>query len=127
MGWLCWNIGCIFSRKDIDRIFREQVVGHNHEVLKSCCRGYTWWVAAVRDKTSGEVWAATAKYHYNGKTGEFGYKWMDESYGPCYYNYPKSYFKLLTAPCNEYARVWREEVRKRWETASKSPAKEVRA
>lgn len=114
MGWLCWNIGMIRSRKDIDDIFRNEVVGRNYEVLKSCCRGYTWWVAAIKDKRTGQVWAGIAKYHYSGSSGEFGYKWMDESYGPYFYNYPKSYFKLLTPTDSEFANEWRAEVQKRW-------------
>ena len=114
MGWLCWNIGWIRSRKDIDDIFRNEVVGERYEVLKSCCRGYTWWVAAIKDKETGDVWAGISRYHYNGKTGEFGYKWMDESYGPGFYRYPKSYFKLLTPTKSQWANEWREEQQKRW-------------
>lgn len=116
MGWLCWNIGYIGSRKDLDKMFREEIVGEHYEVLKSCCRGYTWWVAAIRDKKTGEVWAATVKYHYNGRTGDFGYKWMDETYGPYYFNYPKSYFKLLTPTDNQFANEWREKVKAGWKS-----------
>lgn len=114
MGWMCWHIGYAVSRKEIDRIFREQVVGENYEVLKSCCRGYTWWVAAIRDKRTGQVWAGISKYHFNPKDGMFGYKWMDESYGPYFYNYPKSYFKLLTPTDSKFAQEWRAEVQARW-------------
>lgn len=113
MGWLCWNIGWINSRKDIDEVFKRDVIAKDCKVLKSCCRGYTWWVAAVQDP-SGDVWAVTCRYHYNPKTGDFGYKWMDESYGPGFYNYPKSYFKLLTPTTSKYANEWRAELVRRW-------------
>lgn len=106
MGWLCWNTW-ISSRKDIDEIIRKGM-GDRFEVLKSCCRGYTWWVAAIRDKETGDVWAGIAKYHWNPKAHYFGYKWMDESYGPFFYNYPKSYFKLLTPTKSEFANEWRK-------------------
>ena len=115
MGWLCWNIGYVGSRKRIDEIFRNEVVGEGYEVLKSCCRGYTWWVAAIKDKKTGQVIAATVKYHWNPKSHDFAYKWMDESYGPYYYNYPKSYFKLLTPTDCEFAREWRARVQSRWQ------------
>ena len=26
MGWLCWNIGYIGSRKDLDKMFREEKI-----------------------------------------------------------------------------------------------------
>ena len=107
MGWLFWNVGRLSSRKEIDEIMKKGM-GDRYEVLKSCCRGYTWWVAAIKDKETGDIWAGMAKYHYNGRTGEFGYKWMDESYGPFFYNYPKSYFKLLTPTKSEFANEWRK-------------------
>ena len=113
MGWLFWNT-CIFSRKDIDYIFRNEIVGKDYEVLKSCCRGYTWWVAAIKDKRTGEIWAGIAKYHWNPRTHEFGYKWMDETYGPYYYKYPKSYYKLLTPTDCEFAKEWRKKVEENW-------------
>ena len=115
MGWLYWNTW-IASRRDIDNIFRNEIVSKNYEVLKSCCRGYTWWVAAIRDKKTGDVWAGIAKYHWNPMTHEFGYKWMDETYGPYFYNYPKSYFKLLTPTPSMFANQWRREVQRRWKS-----------
>ena len=108
MGWMVWHIGRAGSRKDIDRIFREEIVGENFEVLKSCCRGYTWWCAAIRDKKTGQVWAGISKYHFCPSDGSFGYKWMDETYGPYFTNYPKSYFKLLTPTDSEFANEWRK-------------------
>ena len=107
MGWLVWNIGRLSSRKEVDEIFRKQIVGENCEILKSCCRGYTWWCAAIKDKKTGQVMAGISKYYYNPKDGSFGYKWMDETYGPYFLNYPKSYFKLLTPTDSEFANQWR--------------------
>ncbi len=107
MGWLCWQT-YVSSRKDIDEIFRKEVISSGYEVLKSCCRGYTWWVAAIKNKKTGDVIAATVKYHWNPRDKMFGYKWMDESYGPYFLGYPKSYFKLLTPTTNEFALEWRK-------------------
>ena len=114
MGWLVWYEGRMGSRKEIDRIFRERIVGKRFEVLKSCCRGYTRWCAAVKDKETGEVFAVMPRYHFCPSDGSFGYKWEDESYGPFFYNYPKSYFDLLTPTDIEFANEWREEMRKRY-------------
>ena len=119
MGWLVWWIGKAGSRKMIDEIFRTQVVGEHHEVLKSCCRGYSWWCAAIRDKRTGQVWAGISKYHYNPKNGEFGYKWMDETYGPYFTNYPKSYFKMLSPTDSEYAKQWRERQQEEYDRRAK--------
>jgi len=44
--------------------------------------------------------------------GNWGYKGMDESVGPCFYSVPVKW--LNKYPCNiqtEYSREWREEVR----------------
>lgn len=43
----------------------------------------------------------------------FGYKDMDESMGPVYYNCPARILDLLTEPVNETAREWRQRCRER--------------
>ena len=53
--------------------------------------------------------------HYN-----LGYKDMEESEGPCYYNCPERILKLLTPTTNEYAVKWRE---KCWERIKQRKAR----
>lgn len=40
--------------------------------------------------------------------GEFGYKDIDETMGPFYYDCPNVILKLLSSTDNEYAKTWRE-------------------
>jgi hypothetical protein len=48
------------------------------------------------------------KDHWN-----FGYKDMDESMGPCYYNCPEKILRVLSPTTNEYAIKWRKKCWKR--------------
>lgn len=43
--------------------------------------------------------------------GDWGYKGMDETCGPHYYDCPLSFLDQCTGPINEYALNWREECR----------------
>lgn len=46
------------------------------------------------------------------KSGDqWGYKDMDESCGPCYYDCPLSLLDAATEPTTEYAKAWRIKVR----------------
>jgi hypothetical protein len=38
----------------------------------------------------------------------FGYKLIEETEGPCYYDCPNSILKLLDEPTNEYSKEWRK-------------------
>ena len=38
----------------------------------------------------------------------FGYKDMDETMGPCYYNCPEKILRILSPTTNEYAIKWRK-------------------
>jgi hypothetical protein len=42
---------------------------------------------------------------------QHGYKDMDETMGPYYYDCPAAWLDMCTAPLNEYSRAWRETVR----------------
>jgi hypothetical protein len=44
--------------------------------------------------------------------GQHGYKDMDESCGPLFYDCPVQWLDLCSEPINEYSRVWRERVRR---------------
>jgi hypothetical protein len=43
--------------------------------------------------------------------GEWGYKDMSESVGPCYYKCPLKFLNLAPEPTSEYSKEWREKVR----------------
>jgi hypothetical protein len=53
--------------------------------------------------------------------GEWGYKDMDETCGPCYYNCPVSYLDMApNGAVNDYAKEWRQKVRELAESKKKA-------
>jgi len=112
MGWLYSN----GTRKDnIRRITDVQYTasGEVHsKTLRYCLRGNNLWALTELcvGPEAGQKYITLyllRKDHY----GEgWGYKSIDESCGPCYYNCPKSYIKEASEPINQYAAEWREAV-----------------
>jgi hypothetical protein len=57
------------------------------------------------------------------KSGDqWGYKDMDESCGPCYYDCPLAFLDEATAPDNDFANDWRGKVRAFHQKASRKYA-----
>lgn len=117
MGWTFYNAMTDFNGKvnrkaECDRLMTwnsEQSAG---EVLKSTMRGSTYYAALKHtDKRTNEVvnvgvvilTSSDLKSGFN-----FGYKDMDETMGPGYYDCPKSILNLLSPTDNEYALEWRK-------------------
>ena len=87
--------------------------------LKYCYRGSAWkgtlwkvWDHKAIEKATGEViaselWIGCDLCEYSKSDNGWGYKDMDESMGPSYYNCPLSYLDLTPAINHE----WRESVR----------------
>lgn len=125
MGWLFgWN-----TRKELaDHL----LYGNGVKTIKHCFKGNNVW--AVQEYTypdtdwdgaphpkAGQVTRFIGLYlikggdTYNVKTGRrnrdgWGYKDMDESAGPCYYNCPLAYLDMVPDP-GGYATEWRQKVR----------------
>lgn len=117
MGWTFYNAMTDFNGKvnrkaECDRLMTwnsEQSAG---EVLKSTMRGSTYYAALKHtDKRTNEVvnvgvvilTSSDLKSGFN-----FGYKDMDETMGPGYYDCPKSILNLLSPTDNECALEWRK-------------------
>lgn len=64
------------------------------------------YYAAMRSTKTNKVWALIVITDV--ADGEFGYKDMDETMGPFYYDCPNTILKLLSPTDNEYAKTWRE-------------------
>lgn len=116
MGWLEYDIS-VSPKENMDKIFTVKGEDYEQTVLASCTKGNVYY-AAVHQKTKeiDRVLAVVCLYYYSPKRKKgfnFGYKGMDETMGPCKYNYPERYLNMLTEPINEYSRQWREEVRRR--------------
>ena len=108
MGWTWsyasnWKNGKIDRKKECDSCWTYS--NSPYEVLKSSMVGTTYY-AAVKVKSSGEVFAAVFLTSTNGY--DFGYKDMEESMGPCSYDCPLSILKLLTKTENETSNLWRQ-------------------
>jgi len=86
--------------------FTEKVLAH-----KTTAYGRRLWVAVeAADGTRNIVLALLDK---EAGSGWWGFKTMDESMGPYYWDCPTSLLDLMGEPRNEDARQWRAEVRRR--------------
>ena len=102
------------NRKELcDEIYTHDGDKTKLEVVKSCIIGSTYYAAvkATNKETGHEeifagvcLTAINTKEYYN-----FGYKDMDETYGPCQYSCPKSILDLLTPTDHKYAKEWRND------------------
>ena len=132
MGWLfCFNMT---RRKDMvaDRIkiwdTKNSYPENENYIISTCLRhcyrgnafsGVLWTVreTVTYNKANDEVvetrrWIACDILRYDNKNKCWGYKDLDESVGPNYYSCPLSYLEGLSEPRNDYAKEWREDVRK---------------
>ena len=64
------------------------------------------YYAAMKSTDSNEIWALVVLTDTGGS--EFGYKDMDETMGPGYYDCPVGILKLLSPTDNAYAKEWRK-------------------
>lgn len=98
MGWDCLSSKPSNVKQYLDREFAKGLVA-------SAMVG-TQYYAAYRSKKTGEVFAVVVITRTQG--GEWGYKVMDESVEPYYYNCPAKILKLLTPTDQPHANEWRQ-------------------
>jgi hypothetical protein len=111
MGWLFgWH-----TRKDlVDHL----ITGNGVKTIEHCFKGNNLWAVNEYTKQDGSTVQYIALYLLRGRTGSrdgWGYKDMDESCGPNYYNCPLKYLDMVKnyEPVG-YAKEWREQVREYW-------------
>lgn len=118
MGWLT-NItmphGSTMKIECDKRLTWEDSNG-KRRVLRSALVAMREYYAAVEHVApdgTRTVWAAMFVVALSRTRYEvsWGYKDMDESCGPYYFNCPAAILDLLTDPCNEAAANWRKECR----------------
>lgn len=127
MGWTWYRAehykGNKIDRKaECDAYFMEGLNRGHYEVLKSAMVGKVYY-AAVKglkkyigkneyENIPEEEQRVFAVVFLTGtdmrEYFNFGYKDMDETVEPCYYDCPKSILKLLTKTDNESALMWRK-------------------
>lgn len=114
MGWLFgWN-----TRKELaDHLIQ----GNGVHTLKHCFAGNNLWAVQEVDTTDGKRIRFLALYLIKGRNNSrdgWGYKDMDETAGPYYYNCPLSYLDMVPDPMTTHSTPWRERVRKYWAKAN---------
>lgn len=87
--------------------------GGKTKIIKSAMVGATYYAAAESTKEDGskEVWAIVCLTENDSRKGEFSYKDMDESAGPCDSKCPAGILNLLSPTDDKYALEWRERCR----------------
>jgi hypothetical protein len=85
---------------EFSKLIKARTVGNNH------------WQAIEYINAAGENvrYIALALIRHSREAGGYGYKSMDETSGPYYYNCPLNFLEGLSSPIG-YAADWREKVR----------------
>lgn len=111
MGWL---YGWADKQSLIDHLSETQENdSRKWEMLKHTVRGNTYWgVVQITKKSEGVIvkHIICCRLSSSGEKNDpyrWGYKDMDESMGPCYYDCPLSYLDIV----NEENADWRQKVR----------------
>jgi len=110
MGWWFHNSDYRKPNGDIDRKAEMDsvVIDEGFQLIKSALVGVIYY-AAIKDNNSNNVFGFIAITTSDKKNGyNFGYKGIDETMGPFFYNCPISILKLLTPTDNEEAKYWRD-------------------
>ena len=113
MGWTAYYIdGKIDRKHECDKVYGGETEKFIWEVLKSTMVGSTYYAAVKRtEKATGESKVFAGVCLTAVEKGEFYYKDMSESCGPCERKCPNSILDLLTETDSEWANEWREECR----------------
>ena len=103
-------------KKECDRLLNYKNENIIQETLGSCMKGNVYYAAVHRINkmvNTDIVFAVVFLTYYNPRAKKeynFGYKDMDETMGPYYYDFPEKYFKLLTPTDSKCAIEWRKQV-----------------
>lgn len=103
MGWL---FGERTRAELIERLRRTERYAPHNTLLESTVRGSRHWYLCKHE--SGLVWIGLDLLA--GRGNQWGYKDMDESVGPCYYDCPISYVNRSTASSG-CSMGWKQSVR----------------
>lgn len=113
MGWT----GYPEDNRKAEDIVRSEIEGFSGRYKVIANRGARHWL--VEDTTEGRRFATVALVE---KRHGYTYtKLLDETCGPCVYNYPLSFLEMLSEPENEYANEWRKKVREHHATKKATP------
>lgn len=114
MGWTS-SYNWITKASVIEEVISNTHWGERFEVLKHSVRGSRVWVLAQHvqpEKKGQQIIVVFLIKKFNDR--EWGYKDIDESCGPLYYDCPLSFISSAEkagGPLNASAQSWREDVR----------------
>ena len=94
MGWYGSYATKFDKRGNIDRKAEMRKKLKDGSIIKDALVGAIYYAAVRLDE---KIVIFVGKTSVNEKTGEFFYKPMDSTMGPCYYDCPESILKLSTA------------------------------
>lgn len=107
--------GKVDRKAECDNLINYTTDHVQQAVLRSSVIGTIYYAAVERIEDGKRmVWAAVIKTYGQDRSDpyyNFGYKDMDETMIPCYYDCPKGILDLLTPTDNENANIWREKCR----------------
>lgn len=106
MGWLFYHR----PKGESDRQHFQQKLNTDDEIIECATKNCVFY-AAVRTKSTGEVWALVILIRRTRGELNFGYKDMTETMGPAVADAPASVLDRLTPTDNEYALEWRQRCR----------------
>ena len=123
MGWTSYPIswcaqkgGKVDRKAEVDKVYSGENEARRWTVMKSTMVGSTWYGAVkVEKKESGESHVFGGVCLTSVERGEFWYKDMDETVGPCQCDCPKSILKMLSPTESEWANKWRERCAENYE------------
>lgn len=124
MGWTEYHAkfykpnGQVDRKAEMDNLYTWETQNTKVSVVKSRMVGSTYY-AAVKIEQEGEpiqiigAVALTSGINRRDPYFNFGYKGMEETCRPYYYDCPKAILDLLTPTDNEWALKWRQKCREK--------------
>jgi len=106
MGWTHYHRPA--GQTDREHL-QHELCGTRHTIIDSVTKGTTFY-GACRDNETGEVFAMVV-LQQRGRGGAYGYKAMDETVGPYYYDCPERILAALSPTENVVANEWRAKCR----------------
>lgn len=114
MGWTEYHASYYKNGKVDRKAECDALWAKDCKVLKSTMKGKIYYGALqLPDGNVIGTVVITSGTNRRDPYFNFGYKAMDETAGPCYYDCPKSILDLLTPTDSEWANAWRAKCREK--------------
>lgn len=110
MGWLYQDDASFDRRALLAHLRSPHRLGSGVELIRSSAVGnHHWYVYRVHD--TGRIGIGLDLMKPGGRDCGWGYKSLDESAGPYYYDCPLGYLEVAPEPTSPHAAEWRRKVR----------------